>query len=265
MSLLEQSDASEDAAQAVAQTRPRIQSVARAAQILVAVARSDDGLTSKQIAELLGVSRQGAYHLIHTLTGVGLLARGERSRYVLGLSVGTLAAAFARQLAAPEQLAGHVRALAAATNETAYAAGWRESEIVVLTVARGSAPVQAMEVAAGTTEDGHARASGKLLLAFAPADVRERYLAGHPLRRRTSRTITTRKRLDAELAQIRELGYAVDEEEFADGLCCLAVPLHGGAAPYAISVSAPAERFRRGRERYLEAARAAAAAATRVA
>lgn len=245
------------AAPAARAARPRIQSVARAADILIALAESEQGLTTKEISQRLGISRQGTYHLIHTLIGAGLLTRTEGDRYVLGLRVGTLAAAFERHLTPSEHLAPYVRALARDSGETAYAAGWRNGEIVVLSVAKGDSPVQAADVVPGTAEDGHARASGKLLLAFATHQVREQYLQTHRLRRRTPNTITSRRVLDKELAAIRTQGYAVDLEEFADGLSCLAVPVDSGASPFVFGLSIPAQRFAdpRDRERYLSVTR----------
>jgi IclR family transcriptional regulator, acetate operon repressor len=222
--------------------------------VLVAVARSPHGLTTKEITDELGISRQGTYHLIHTLVGAGFLARTQDGRYALGLKIGTLAAAFGRHLHPAEHLTPHVRALASASGETSYAAGWQGAEIVVVSVARGNRPVQAAEVVPGTAEDGATRASGKLLLAYAPRDLVDEYLATHPMRRRTPNTITDRARLDKEFELIREQGYSIDNEEFAEGLMCLAVPVDGGAAPFVIGLSVPAERFRSDQQGYIDMA-----------
>lgn len=223
--------------------RPRVQSVARAAEILFAVSESESGLTTRQISEQVKINRQTAYHLIHTLTGAGLLTRNERGHYVLGLRVGTLAAGFGRHLAPPERLAAYVRRIANDTGETAYAAGWLDGEIVTLSVVRGQNAVSASAVPHGLAEDGHARASGKLLLAYAPDSIRDDYFSRHVLAQRTPNTLTSRERLEGEFAEIRRVGYATDWEEFVLGLCCLSVPLDAGQAPYAFCVSAPADRF----------------------
>lgn len=238
----------------VVNVRPRIQSVARAADVLLAVAKSPDGLTTKEISDTLGLSRPGTYHMLHTLIATQLLHRTAGNRFVMGLRVGTLAAAFGHQLAAPEHLAPRVRHLARTTGELAYAAGWQGGEIVVLTVAQGTNAVQVREIVQGTAEDGHARASGKLLLAYAREDMRADYLARHPLRKRTRNTVTDPRKLAEQLESIRAQGHALEDEEFAEGLCCLAVPLDGGASPFVFGVSAPADRFARERERYLQAA-----------
>lgn len=225
------------------EAKPRIQSVARAVDVLMSVAQSERGMTSKALTERLRISRQGTYHLIHTLISTGLLTRTEDDRYVLGLRVGTLAAAFERQISASEQLAPHVRALARESGETAYAAGWRHGEIVILSVARGTNAVQAAELTPGTAGDAHARASGKLLLAHLSSEELDDYLQYHPLRERTPTTITDRRELIAEINRIREQGFSMDREEFAEGLCCVAVPYDGEVSPFVIGFSIPTSRF----------------------
>lgn len=231
--------------------RPRVQSAARTVAILLAVAQSETGLTAKEISTEVGIGRQTAYHLLHTLSETGMLTRSDRNRYLLGLRVGTLAKGFERQLSPPEHLTPLVRALAQCTGETSYAAGWKDNEIANLAVVRGTNPVQAAEVPQGYVGRAHARASGKLLLAFADRGFRDAYLDEHPLVPVGPRTLTDRKSFDAELVSVREQGYALDDEEFAPGLACLAVPLDAGHSPFVLAVSAPRERLLERREHYL--------------
>jgi DNA-binding IclR family transcriptional regulator len=196
-----------------------------------------------EITGALGLGRQATYHLLHTLVACGMLTRNRQNLYVLGLRTASLADAFERQMALPEHLAPLVRRVAAETGETAYAAGWRGGEIVTLVSVPGSNPIQAMTVPQGYSGHAHARATGKLLLAHAADDVRERYLAGHDLEPRTPHTLTSRDALDTELARVRTDGFAMDREEFAPGLCCLAVPIGRTAAGFALGLSAPIDRF----------------------
>lgn len=231
--------------------RPRVQSAARTVAILLAVAQSETGLTAKEISTQVGIGRQTAYHLLHTLSETGMLTRSDRNHYLLGLRVGTLAKGFERQLSPPEHLTPLVRALAQVTGETSYAAGWKDNEIANLAVVRGTNPVQAAEVPQGYVGSAHARASGKLLLAFADRGFRDAYLDEHPLVPVGPRTLTDRKTFDDELLAVHEQGYALDDEEFAPGLACLAVPLDAGHSPFVLAVSAPRERLLERREHYL--------------
>jgi len=243
---------------AAGKKRPRVQSVARAADILLAIAASESGLMTREISTQLGIALQTTYHLLQTLADTGLIMRNERNRFVVGLTASALSEALKRHVAAPEYLAPVVRDIARTTGETAYAVGWWNDEIVTLSVARGFHPVHAAEVPHGFSRDAHARASGKLLLAYAMPAAREEYLRTHPLRRCTKNTIATPKAMSAECEKIRLREYSVDEEELTPGLCCIAVPIAGGHAPYALGLSAPRDRYVAHFERYLAALNEAA-------
>ena len=86
----------------------------------------------------------------------------------------------------------------------------------------------------------HCSALGKVLLAFGAAT-----MPSEPYQARTPRSITTRAALEAELAAVRERGYAITDEELEPGLVAVAAPVFAGgpAAIAAISVSGPASRM----------------------
>ena len=232
--------------------KPRVQSVARAASLLNAIARSPGGLRAQELSAATGLSRGTTYHLLQTLVAVGYLAPGPEHRYRLAVGVSPLVEAFGRHVV-PQDLLPLARTLAQRTGETAYVAAREGSGLVLLCSVPGHHQVSVSNSPVGPIEHGHARASGKLLLALAPDDARERYLAANPLKRITRATITMRDELLKEFTRIREAGWACDVEEFHDGVCCFAAPLAGGAAPYALVLSAPTARFEMHRAEYLDA------------
>jgi DNA-binding IclR family transcriptional regulator len=63
--------------------------------------------------------------------------------------------------------------------------------------------------------------------------------------------------LETQFETIREQGYAIDSEEFAVGIACIACTLDGGLSPFALGLSAPAKRCRANADRYLDAMRRA--------
>jgi DNA-binding IclR family transcriptional regulator len=91
----------------------------------------------------------------------------------------------------------------------------------------------------------HATATGKILLAaLDPAEVSRR-LGGRPLERVTERTIKSRPALLAELAQVRQQGFALDDEECSLGMRCVGAPIQDdrGNVVAALSVVAPCHRL----------------------
>lgn len=232
----------------------RIQSVARAAQILLYVAERPQGATAKEVAVARELTLPTTYHLLNTLADEGLLARDDARRYVLGRGAAVLARAYLRGRSVPESLLAVLRELADRTHETVYLADWgEERDIRVLASVEGSQTVRVAEVASGPYEHGHARANGKVLLAFAWPELRDTYLRSHPLVPLTDATISDRAQFEHELELIRERGYAVDEEEYASGVSCVAAPLlHQGQLVAALGVSVPSGRFAQRRDELTE-------------
>jgi DNA-binding IclR family transcriptional regulator len=91
----------------------------------------------------------------------------------------------------------------------------------------------------------HCIGMGKAMLANLPRERVEEIVDTHGLPAFTDNTITDRERLFEELAQIREQGYAIDDEERIPGVRCIAVPIEmdDGGILGAISVSGPATRM----------------------
>jgi IclR family acetate operon transcriptional repressor len=238
--------------------KPRVQSALRAISILLAVSESPTGLKVKDITTKLGLSRQVTYHLIHTLHSTGIIRKNENNRYVLGLASMAVAEGFHRQLAPPEHLALRVRSIVADTGEAAYASGWVDGDIVAMSTARGQSPVGAAQIPVGFSGHAHARAAGKLLLALSDPEITENYLNNHTREARTSKTIIDRDQLLEQFKQIREKGYSTDDEEFHEGICCLAVPIEGLGGRFVLGISVPTGRFEANFDQYLAALRNAA-------
>lgn len=89
----------------------------------------------------------------------------------------------------------------------------------------------------GVAMPPHCCASGKLLLAYLPAEERQRLLELMALPRFTDRTITDRQVLSSELERIVNSGYAVDNEEYVLGVACVAVPVRNRRGEVVASVA----------------------------
>jgi DNA-binding IclR family transcriptional regulator len=87
---------------------------------------------------------------------------------------------------------------------------------------------------------------GKAILAHLPRERVDAIFDQHGLPTVTSQTKTDRDELHEEFERIRTRGYAFDEEERIDGVCCVAVPVFDdqGTVLGAISVSTPSAKLR---------------------
>lgn len=236
--------------------------MARATQLLMHIAGAPEGMTTSAAAAAVGLPVPTAHHLLATLCDEGLLARGEQRRFVLGPGVAALAAAYSQGEGVPPWLLEPLRKLVREQQETAYLSAWRGQQINVLASLESGAAVRVAGAERGSYEDPHARATGKLLLAFADPQQRAAVLGEEALIARTPQTIVDRGALEAELEAIRERGWAVDEEEFHEGVCCVSAPvIVAGVLVAAVTLSVPAHGFDRRRSALVEAVKSAAASA----
>ncbi|MBT2386929.1 IclR family transcriptional regulator [Streptomyces sp. ISL-11] len=226
------------------------QSVDRALDVLDAVAASDGPLTAKALARRTGCALSTVYELLGALTARGHLVR-TAGGYTLGYRVPALHRAFQRQMRVDDEVHGLLHTARRAIGADTYFSAYRDGGIAVLAgAADAGAPTGGFSL--GQDADGHATAHGKVLLSALPRAARLRYLSGTGMRAITPRTITSAERLDVELRRVRREGVAVEVEECAPGVACVAVPVPGAAGSgvrTAVSAALPLEEFlRHGRQ-----------------
>ena len=85
---------------------------------------------------------------------------------------------------------------------------------------------------------------GKVLLAHLPEMTVRELFEDEPLIRYTKNTITDIDELCQHLAKIREQGYAVDNEEYVEGLLCIAAPIWGHTKNVVAALSVALSKFR---------------------
>lgn len=187
-----------------------------------------------------------AHRILAALTGRRYLARDERTRrFRLGpaaLELGERARAVLdlRQAALPV-----LRRLARQTDETALLTvpNSERDRSVCLERVESSQPLR-LSVEPGRRLPLHAGASQKALLAFLAEEDIERVAAGS-LERLCGATITDADALRADLAEVRERGWAISFEETNVGVWGVAVPLldEDGTAVAAVGLAGPSARL----------------------
>jgi IclR family acetate operon transcriptional repressor len=230
---------------------PSIQSLDRGLLILETVGKSSAPVSLAHLAEMLGIDRSSAFRLANTLKRRGFLANPSAGRdYILGPSVWRLS----RQYDWSNMLAivarEHLKALAAATNETAHLAV-REGRKALFIDHENSSHVIAVSGQTGELVPLYCTSHGKALLSdFTESDLKA-LLGGKPLKAYTKNTIVNVAALGKACAEIKARGFATDDSEFLDGVRCIAAPVRDrdGAVVASIGISAPIARFPRERER----------------
>jgi IclR family transcriptional regulator, acetate operon repressor len=215
------------------------QAIDRAAHLLTRVVNASRSVTFSELAESTGLAKSTTSRLLTALERNGLLRREAGGAFVPG-------DAFVRYA-----LRGNAETdLVVAAMPYLERLGEISRETVNLGVIRNAlveqiAQVDSRYVLGGTNwlgraEPVHCTALGKVLVAFGATE-----LPDGRLKRLTAHTVTSRARLESDLALVRRRGYAVADEELEEGLVAIAAPVRrlDGAVIAALSVSGPSTRL----------------------
>lgn len=211
---------------------------------LLATERRPMGLA--EISASLGLNMSTLHHILLTLKYRRFIEQDrETKRYLLGLRAFEVGLAAGEGLDIGQKAAPFLRQLTAETGESANLAILDGGDIVY--VAQSVADrVMKTFTRLGARIPAHCTGVGKVLLADLPAEQVRIMAKASGLKRFTANTITDLEDLLKELCQVRQSGYAIDEEEREEGVVCVAAPVcdHTGQVKAAVSVSGPVGRIK---------------------
>jgi DNA-binding IclR family transcriptional regulator len=225
----------------------------KAHRILGAFDIDDDGLSLTEMAHKSGVPKTSTYRVAQALVEWGVLER-VGSDYRLGIKLFELGARVPRIRILRETVHPYVSRLQVSTNETVHLAVLDGLDSFFLEKETGFTQDPRPTRTAGRTYL-HCSATGKVLLAFNPPEVLDAVVE-RGLARRTPRTITNPKILREKIAEVRERGYAVEQEELTTGYMAVAVPIVGDERIGVGAISICAPTFRADVPRYLQSLQA---------
>lgn len=218
-----------------------IQALDRGLRILEILSENDD-LSITELAEMLEVNKSTVSRMIETLKEHDMVQMNKTTKkYRLGLRVLYLGKYLEKNLniidiARPiikdvaEEIAQSVH-LCAFNNTMAY---------VIDQVVRGKNNYS-MSATVGMIEPMHASSVGKCIMAYRREELLQKMLENYEFLKYTDKTIQDKEEFLKELARIKKQGYAIDNEEVAVGVRCVAVPIFsfGNHVRYSIGVSGP--------------------------
>jgi len=211
----------------------------RGLSLLEMLSESPAGLTLSQFVRRSGLPKSSIHCLVITLVRRGYLRRCERThRFKLGLKLLTMATAPLTQIELSERAAPHLNALMRETKLTVHMAIFEQNEAVLIGKVEAPALLK-LSTWIGKRIEVHCTALGKALVAYLSDENLDRLIARYGLSRHNENTITSAHKLKSQLAQVRKVHYAFDDEEDEIGLRCIAAPIfnHLGRAVAAVSVS----------------------------
>jgi len=222
-----------------------ISPVLKALRLLAYIAHSGEPVALSEITRALGLPKPTSHRLAGMLERARFVQKDPlTSRYSVGAKLEDVALVALRNGARAHTRRFLMQDLAERAGARVNFAILKSGKPMLVEWVE-SVSVIRVDLTAETPVPAHCSASGKLLMAFAPEAIRERFLKSAPFKALTKSTITSAKGLEREFEVIRRRGYSEDNQEFLSGVCCLAVPVRNGAgdAVAGLALMAPAIGF----------------------
>jgi IclR family KDG regulon transcriptional repressor len=205
--------------------------------------QASTGLGVSELARRADLSKSTAFRVLGMLVRNGVVEK-VGSNYRLGSRLHDLGNRVysAEHEELRETLTPFLADLYEMTRETVHLAALHGTDVVYLAKLFGHRRTPSPSRVGGRAP-AHCTAVGKVLMAFSP-EAFDAVIA-QELRALTRHSVTDSKQLSAQLVRIRREGIAFDEQEAAENLNCVAVPVFGagGRLLAALSVSGPVDGF----------------------
>ena len=196
-----------------------------------------------ELARKLKMNKAIVYRFLSTFKQMGFVKQEPHSKkYSLTLKLFELGSKVLSELNLIDEAHPVMQKISEATKETVHLAVMDGEEIVYIDKVDSPQTLR-MYSRIGKRAPAYCTGLGKVLLAWSSPSVIDK-VSKH-LRKFTENTNTDPLILQRELHLVRERGYAVDNEEYEKGICCVAAPIRdiNGEVVAALSISGPNFRF----------------------
>lgn len=221
-----------------------IESVDNALKLLLLLGEQPQ-IRLSEATRYLGVASSTAHRLLAMLTYRGFVRQDPVSKaYLPGPSLTGVAFAIFGRIDIQGCAMPVMRALSDQLRETTHIGMLDGANVRFVAAVEGPAAVRVAS-RLGRTMPAHCTSTGKAMLAQLSQPELHALLPDEQLERITARSIASRAELEAELARIRERGYAINHEESEEGVASVAVliPTRAPGLRLALNAAAPQHRL----------------------
>jgi DNA-binding IclR family transcriptional regulator len=222
-----------------------VRTLDKAIEILNLLYSSDDhrGCGITELSVKSGLNKSVVHRIMDTLLYNGLVEKDpDTSRYRLGWGLYTLAQKVPQQNHLYNISINYLIELSKAVNTTVNLGILRGTNSIIISKIESNSKDAVMRIATqiGEPEEAYATSLGKIILADKDDyEIRDLFGSGFKFRKMTPNTVSNVDELMDRIHAARENGYAMDNEELALGLICIAKPIrdYTGSVVAAVSVS----------------------------
>jgi len=216
-------------------------SLTRGLQVLKEIMNNENSISANELCLKFDIDKSTMSRLITTLINEGFVKYVENTKEIIYADVMGSLSKKKREDMIVKQTTTLLNDIFAQTDECSYIGIYDNHMLFNLNQIDNSDRILKNRDSIGLHSPLHATAMGKVILAFSDSIDSSKL----PLDEFTHNTITNPKRLQLSLHSIREIGYAIDDEEFEYGLRAVSVPYFSksGELIGAIGVSGLAARL----------------------
>lgn len=178
-----------------------------------------------ELSRELDLGKASVSRLVAAFEGNGFLVKNDNTgKYRLGIQLMRFGLLFQERNELVNIVSPIMNALSKKFQATTHLGIMYGSEVLIISkVSAGQFVFMTSRI--GATLSAYASASGKCLLAYLNEEQKSKYINENDFYSFTGKTITDPAVFAEELKLVQRRGYAVDDEEYAEGLFCVAVPI----------------------------------------
>jgi DNA-binding IclR family transcriptional regulator len=215
-----------------------VRAIERAIQILDCFNNDNPSWGLTEIAQEVGLHKATTHRIMTTLTNHNYLVKSSDGlKYKLGPRLASLGCSVIQQFDIRNVALPYMKETVQKFNETCDLSIFDGREILYLEVLQSNHALT-ISAAPGKRLPAHCTASGKVFLAYLSEENFNKFIS-QPLKSFTNQTITNPQILKKSLKEIKESGFATDNEEMELGIRAIAVPIFNQNGEVIASVSIP--------------------------
>ena len=216
----------------------KLSSLDKALQVIELLSKNPQGLSLLELNQHLGFPKSTIHHILSTFIPYDYVTQEpEGKKYGLGLKFLGISRTIIDNLDIRKKAHPFLRKLHRECHEAVHLSVLRNGLVTYIDKVQKEGGLS-LATYVGFTTDPHAAAGGKILLSeLSDKEVKEIYRQ-RSLKSYGKNTITSLSRLLDEIKKVRHQGFAIDDEEYYEGVRCVAAPIRaGGKIVAALSVT----------------------------
>jgi IclR family KDG regulon transcriptional repressor len=217
----------------------KLSTLEKGIKLIELLSRNPKGLPLVDISKTMGINKSSTHHMLQTYLAHEYVVQDlQTKKYALGFKFLQISSSILESIDIKEIAKPYLIELSEKSHEIVHLYILRNKKIVC--IEKIGAPPRGLSISSyvGWTTQPHPSAAGKVLLSdLSLKDIMEIY-PDKSLQAYSKHTITDFDELLKELQLVKEQGYAIDDQEYYEGIRCLAGPIRvGGEIVASVSIT----------------------------